>query len=73
MPIDVYPTHIEATEGGDVLFTLKTFDAACAELTVNALVAPQSLDELFAAIRQGVELLQLSAEASESEGGQTNG
>lgn len=61
--IKVYPIKIEAVDTNDesqVLFTLESFDDECASLTIDQrLVFPDKLDELFAAIRKGVELLDL--------------
>ena len=58
--IEVYPIEVEAVdETGSGVFRLKTFDEYSATLTVDTLVNQCNLDELFAAIRSGVEKLEL--------------
>ena len=58
--IEVYPIEVEAVdEMGGSVFRLKTFDEYSATLTVDTLVNQCNLDELFAAIRSGVEKLEL--------------
>ena len=58
--IEVYPIEVEAVdETGSGVFRLKTFDEYSATLTVDTLVNQSNLDELFAAIRSGVEKLEL--------------
>ena len=59
--IEVYPIEVEAVdEMGGGVFRLKTFDEYSATLTVDTLVNQCNLDELFAAIRSGVEKLELN-------------
>lgn len=59
--IEVYPIEVEAVdEMGGSVFHLKTFDEYSATLTVDTLVNQCNLDELFAAIRSGVEKLELN-------------
>ena len=57
--IEVYPVKIEAVMDREVLFRLKTFDEYTATLTMEVTLAPSELDPLFAAIRRGMELLEL--------------
>lgn len=58
--IEVYPIEVEAVdETGSGVFRIKTFDEYSATLTVDTLVNQYNLDELFAAIRSGVEKLEL--------------
>lgn len=58
--IEVYPIEVEAVdETGSGVFRLKTFDEYSATLTVDTLVNQSNLDELFSAIRSGVEKLEL--------------
>lgn len=62
MSIDVYATHIEASDPdtGFKMFEIKMFDEYCATLTLsNQIVNDESLDDLFSAIRQGVAMLKL--------------
>lgn len=61
MKIDVYPVQIEAVdEHGGIVFKLETFDNHAATLEIKTLIAPgESLTELFAAIKLGVDMLKL--------------
>lgn len=57
--IEVYPVKIEAVRDREPLFRLKTFDEYTAILAMETTIAPSELDELFTAIRRGMELLEL--------------
>lgn len=64
-PVKVEAVYIDETNDSQVLFTLETFDEDCAEFKMDKLVYPEMLDELFAAIRKGVDLLELKSSDSE--------
>jgi hypothetical protein len=60
MAIEIYPVKIEAYEDGEPMFKLSAFDEHCATLTVDTLVSNGNIDELFAAIKEGLKLMRLS-------------
>lgn len=66
--IKVYPVKIEATdEIGELAFTLESFDEYTAKLDIKILIGDDNIEELFDAIRKGVQLLELEKpENSES-------
>lgn len=58
--INVYPTKIEATnELGQVMFRMKMFDEHSSSIDIETLLSPSSVDELFAAIREGMAMMKL--------------
>ena len=57
--IEVYPVKIEAVMDGESLFRLETFDESSATLHFDGMVSQDMLDDLFASIRKGVEMLEL--------------
>lgn len=60
-----YVTKIEAYDDMDestTVFTLETFEGDCVTLKINHVVTEDSLDELFSAIRQGVEMMSSEKE-----------
>jgi hypothetical protein len=67
MTIELYPVKIEAYEDGEPMFKLEAFDEHCATLTVDTLVSHGNIDELFAAIKDGLKLMRLSKCESDGE------
>ena len=58
--IKVYPVKIEAVdEAGDVAFTMETFDQHCASVEIKTVISPSNIDELVAAMRTAVQILEL--------------
>ena len=58
--IDVYPVKIEATdENGFVQFTMETQDEHCATVEFRTTIGPGNVDELVAAMRRAVVMLEL--------------
>lgn len=57
--IEVYPVKIEAVMDHDPLFCIESFDEYSATLRMDVLLTPNNLDDLFAAIRKGFDLLEL--------------
>lgn len=58
--INVYPIKIEAVnENHDLMFRLEAFDEYCATIEIKTSISHSNIDELFAAIREGVDLLRL--------------
>ena len=58
--IDVYPVKIEATdEDGFVQFTMETQDEHCATVEFRAAIGPGNIDNLVAAMRRAVVMLEL--------------
>lgn len=60
--IKVYPIKIEAVdEEGEVLFTLKTEDAACCTVEIKQplILSNGNLEEVLDAVRRGVKMLEL--------------
>jgi hypothetical protein len=60
--IDVHATEVQALdEGKTVMFTLKTFDAECAFIEMNCHINSQNIDQLTAAMRRALALLDLES------------
>lgn len=59
--INVYPTRVEAieAESGDVMFTMETFDGSAAIVTIRTTVGPANIEEVTAALRRAVVMLEL--------------
>ena len=58
--INVYPIKIEAVdEAGDVQFIMETFDAHAATVEIRTAIGPGNIDELTAAMRRAVVMLEL--------------
>lgn len=58
--IQVYPIKIEAVdETGQVQFTMETFDAQVATVEIKTVIGPGNIDELTAAMRRAVVMLEL--------------
>ena len=58
--INVYPIKIEAVdEDGDLQFTMETFDAHAATVEIKTVIGPDNIDELTAALRRAVVMLEL--------------
>ena len=58
--IKVYPVKIEAVdESNNLAFTIETFDQHCASVEFKALIGPSNIDELVAAMRTAVQMLEL--------------
>jgi hypothetical protein len=57
--IKLYPTKIEAYDETDTpMFKLEMFDEVCANIEITTAIARgESLDELFDAIRRGMDLM----------------
>lgn len=58
--IKVYPVKIEAVdEDGQVQFTMETFDASAATVEIKTSIGPGNIDQLTAAMRRAVVILEL--------------
>ena len=59
--IDVYPVKIEAIEQEtkEVMFTMETFDQHAASVEIKTVVGPANINELVAAMRRAVVMLEL--------------
>lgn len=58
--IEVYPIKVEAAdESGFVQFTMETQDEYCAMVDIRAVIGPKNIDELTAAMRRAVVMLEL--------------
>lgn len=58
--ITVYPVKIEAVdEAGELQFTIETFDECCATVEIKTTVGPSNIDQLTAAMRRAVVMLEL--------------
>jgi DNA-binding NtrC family response regulator len=59
--INVYPVRVQAydAETDDVLFTMETFDAHAAQVVMHTTIGPGNVDELTAALRRAVVMLEL--------------
>lgn len=60
--IKLYTTEVIGVDGDDgdrPLFKLRTFDEACAALTMDTLVSPGNIALLCDAIQQAMERLEL--------------
>lgn len=58
--IEVYPIKVEATdESGFVQFTMETQDGHCATVEIRTVVGPDNIDQLTAAMRRAVVMLEL--------------
>lgn len=58
--IEVYPIKIEAVdEAGDVQFVMETQDEHCAMVNIRTVIGPGNIDQLTAAMRRAVAMLEL--------------
>lgn len=58
--INVYPIKIEAVdEAGELQFTMETFDEHAATVEIKTVIGPDNIDELTAAMRRAVVMLEL--------------
>ena len=58
--IKIYPVKIEAIdEAGDLAFTMETFDKSAASVDIKTVIGPDNIDELVAAMRSAVQMLEL--------------
>lgn len=58
--ITVYPVKIEAVdEAGELQFTMETQDEHCAMVDIRTVIGPKNIDQLTAAMRAAVHLLEL--------------
>lgn len=58
--ISVYPVKVQAyDESGDVMFTMETFDEHAAQVVMRTTIGPSNVDELTAALRRAVVMLEL--------------
>lgn len=58
--IQVYPIKIKAVdETGQVQFTMETVDAHAATVEIKTVIGPDNIDELVAAMRRAVVMLEL--------------
>jgi len=62
--IKIYTIEVIGVDSDDddrTLFTLRTFDEACAKLTMDTLVSPSNIGLLCECIQQAMERLELDA------------
>jgi len=60
MPIKVYPVKIEAVdEDNELAFTLEAFDECMAQIDIKTLLGEDNIEDVIAAIRQALALLEL--------------
>lgn len=60
MKIRIYPVVVEATdEANNHVFRMETFDEHCASLNMKALITPNNVDDICAAIQRALGLLDL--------------
>jgi hypothetical protein len=59
--INVYPVKVQAydAETNDLMFTMETFDECAAIVTIRTTIGPGNVDELTAALRRAVVMLEL--------------
>ena len=58
--INVYPVKVEAfDESGLLQFTMEMIDEHCATVEVKTVIGPGNIDELTAAMRRAVVMLEL--------------
>lgn len=58
--IKVYPVKIEAVdEVGELQFTMETQDEHCAMVDIRTVIGPKNIDQLTAAMRRAVQMLEL--------------
>ena len=58
--IEVYPVKVEAVdETGKLQFTMETQDAHCATVEIKTAIGPDNIDQLTAAMRRAVVMLEL--------------
>lgn len=58
--IKVYPVKIEAVdEDCSIAFTMETIDAHAAKIEFKTLIGPDNINELVAAMRTAVQMLEL--------------
>ena len=58
--INVYPIKVEAVdEDGEVQFSMETFDSHAAIVTIRTTIGLGNIDELTAALRRAVVMLEL--------------
>lgn len=58
--IDVHPVEIQAvSQDGELLFNVKTVDEHCALVEMKCLVNSQNIDQLTAAMRRALAMLEL--------------
>lgn len=61
MELKVEAVKVQCVDDSDgtLVFSVEVFDSICATLKMETLVCNESLDELFAAIRQALKQLEL--------------
>jgi hypothetical protein len=59
--IKVYPIKIEAwdTEKETLVFTIESFNSFCAEVTMKQEITNESIENVTAALRRAVQMLEL--------------
>lgn len=59
--INVYPVKVQAydSETNDLLFTVETFDEGAATVVFKTVIGPTNIDQLVAAMRRAVQMLEL--------------
>ena len=59
--INVYPVKVQAYEAetNELMFTVETFDAHAASVEMHTTIGPGNVDELTAALRRAVVMLEL--------------
>jgi len=62
--IKIYTIEVIGVDSDDdrTLFTLRTFDEACAKLTMDTLVSPSDIGPLCECIQQAMDRLELETE-----------
>jgi hypothetical protein len=70
--IKVYPVKIEAydEEKETVVFTIEAFDSFCAEVTMKQEITNESIENVTAALRRAVQMLELNSKFKHENGGQ---
>lgn len=67
MPITLHPVKIEAyDEVNDLVFTLEMFDEACATVEIKTVLSLDNVDEVFAAVKDGIAMMNLVGEKVEA-------
>ena len=59
--INVCPVKVQAydSETNELLFTVETFDEEAATVELKTVIGPKNIDQLVAAMRRAVQMLEL--------------
>jgi hypothetical protein len=70
--IRVYPVKIEAydDEKETLVFTIESFNSFCAEVTMKQEVTNESIENITAALRRAVQMLELHSDFKNEHRGQ---